>query len=507
MSCAATSQDTAYHIGNVLSGSWELTQKIFENLSFREVSRVRSVCRTWADVGAKILEKRRKLHYLTIHPHSIPTTEGKVALGEATATGLFEGFFDHIVSKPRYCLAFCSEDWSSKPEVFNIKEESGKLTLLQYLSGSLPSSCDFGLVSATGVIGTVENNYQGHCLESANNLNQEILSFLHQKEPQGRKPNRWCRRSEESGSQKPEETSQKTSPPQKEAASVNSSSSSSTDTKDVSVNKNEKRPCVGYSIEVEQISDSMHQTDAVSLILIPHHPGVQLKFFNLCDVKFLKEYRKDEDMSCDNLTISADEFNHLTSLSQDDHLKALLVFDAGLDEGFTEALIHSALLRQNHKVALGGGIADCLYAGRSNSFSQSSFGVAVSGPNVMAASVIIPKYVDNPKVFEEYMKELKSCGLPEDQSVAFMFTCCGRGYYWYRRRGKPWFDYDNVETKAFRQFFPNTPIFGFFGGGEIGLNHLPKFSRQEEDERAPPKKRKKKMFHQVSTVIVLLSFL
>ncbi|KAG7156569.1 F-box only protein 22-like [Homarus americanus] len=465
MSCAATSQDTAYHIGNVLSGSWELTQKIFENLSFREVSRVRSVCRTWADVGAKILEKRRKLHYLTIHPHSIPTTEGK----------------------PRYCLAFCSEDWSSKPEVFNIKEESGKLTLLQYLSGSLPSSCDFGLVSATGVIGTVENNYQGHCLESANNLNQEILSFLHQKEPQGRKPNRWCRRSEESGSQKPEETSQKTSPPQKEAASVNSSSSSSTDTKDVSVNKNEKRPCVGYSIEVEQISDSMHQTDAVSLILIPHHPGVQLKFFNLCDVKFLKEYRKDEDMSCDNLTISADEFNHLTSLSQDDHLKALLV--------------------QNHKVALGGGIADCLYAGRSNSFSQSSFGVAVSGPNVMAASVIIPKYVDNPKVFEEYMKELKSCGLPEDQSVAFMFTCCGRGYYWYRRRGKPWFDYDNVETKAFRQFFPNTPIFGFFGGGEIGLNHLPKFSRQEEDERAPPKKRKKKMFHQVSTVIVLLSFL
>lgn len=54
-------------------------QKIFENLNFHEISRLRSVCKTWADVGAKILEKRRRLHYLTIHPHDIPTTEGKVS--------------------------------------------------------------------------------------------------------------------------------------------------------------------------------------------------------------------------------------------------------------------------------------------------------------------------------------------------------------------------------------------------------------------------------------------
>lgn len=55
--------------------------------------------------------------------------------------------------------------------------------------------------------------------------------------------------------------------------------------------------------------------------------------------------RKEEDMSCDNLIITADELNQLTSMSPDDHLKALLLFDAGLDEGFIEAFIQSALVR------------------------------------------------------------------------------------------------------------------------------------------------------------------
>lgn len=539
MNSATSFSDSSCQIGNLLSGSWELTQNIFENLSFREVSRFRSVCRTWADVGAKILEKRRKLHYLTIHPHSIPTTEGKVALGEASPSSLFEGFFNHIVSKPSYCIAFCSEDWLSKPDVFNIKEEKGNLTLLEYISGSLPPTCELGLVSATGVIGTVENNFQGHWLESATNMNQEILSYLCSKEKEKHKLNKWCKRSNNSeeieGKEEEENlqnkisqntlsqnaskstSSQSTSSQSASSHNVSqntisqSSSCSSSSGDAVTAMKNSdivKRSSVGYSIEVEGNNTSHRQADAVSLLLIPHHPGVQLKFFKLCEETFFKDYRKDEDASCDNLTITGSEFNQMTSVSQDDRVKALLIFDVGLDEGFTEAFIHSALLRQNHKLALGGGVADSVHTGKNTSFSQSSFGIAICGPNVMAASVVIPKYINNPKGLDDFMKELKSCGLPEDQSVAFMFSCCGRGYSWYRRRGNPWFDYHSVETKAFRQFFPNTPIFGFFGGGEIGLNHFPKFcEREQEDERVLHKKRKKKMFHQFSTIIVFLSFL
>lgn len=67
-----------------------------------------------------------------------------------------------------------------------------------------------------------------------------------------------------------------------------------------------------------------------------------------------------------------------------------------------------------------------------------------------------------------------------------------------------------MEANAFRRAFPNTPIFGFFGRGEIGVTHLPKFPRTEGAARegpAPKRRKRRKAFHQFSTIIVLLSFL
>ncbi|KAK7085103.1 hypothetical protein SK128_010709 [Halocaridina rubra] len=498
-------------VGDLLSGSWELTQRIFENLSFREVARLRAVCKLWADVGAKILEKRRKLHYLTVHPHNIPTTEGKVSINGKSPSSLFEEFFEHIVSKPRYCVGFCNEDWLSRVDVFSREKEKEQITLTQYISSSLPSSCDFALISATGIIGTVEQNYQGHWLESANRLNREMLSFLLNKENRGKRPNKRRRRS---NSQEPSENESE----MQDMASItdgaaidvqnpfNSSESSSALTE--SSNASTKRSTVGYSIEVEaRWNPSQRQADAVTLLLIPHHPGVKMKFFHILEDNFVKDCG-DVEVNYDNIVISPEEFNKMTSLTPDDDLKALLLFDIGFPEGLTTAVLHSALSRQNQKVAVGGGVIESFDCGGKKNQSKSNFGIAISGPNVMAASVIIPMHVGNPKALEEYMKMLKMCGLPEEQSFAFIFTCCGRGFTWYRRRGNPWFDYNNMESKAFRKVFPNTPVFGFFGGGEIGVSYLPKFNDVDtEVEESPPKKRKKNFFHRFTTVIVLLSFL
>ena len=49
---------------------------------------------------------------------------------------------------------------------------------MEYLHETLPPSCELGVVSATGIVGTVETAYQGHWLECAQNMNQEILNFL-----------------------------------------------------------------------------------------------------------------------------------------------------------------------------------------------------------------------------------------------------------------------------------------------------------------------------------------
>lgn len=66
------------------------------------------------------------------------------------------------------------------------------------------------------------------------------------------------------------------------------------------------------------------------------------------------------------------------------------------------------IIRQNHKLAIGGGIVDCAHLKGININAQNSFGVAVCGRHIVAASVVIPKHVSVPKHFEEYMKEV-SC--------------------------------------------------------------------------------------------------
>lgn len=477
-------------IGNLLCGSWELVQKILENLSYYEVSKLRLVCRIWADVGEMILAKRRPLHYLTIHPHCIPTTHGKVAIGEASPASLLEGFFMHIVSKPRYCLAFCNANWLYRTDIFDHTGRTVPITITEYLHERLPLSCDLGVISATGIVGTVETAYQGHWLQCAQNMNQEILNFL-----EGTDDTPPCKPSKRARTEKTEEVvgAEETCGAGEQAKVAASEA---------------WRSNVGYSIEVEQSSPAMTDADALSLIIIPHHPGVTMKFFDVSPVKFYSDFRGG-NISSKKLVISEEEFNELMSLSPCDHLASLLLFDTCYDDNFTSGFVKAALNREDYEVALGGGVADAFQSGRTNKFIPTTdhiFGIAVTGPNIMAASVVIPASVENPKHLGRYMMKLKSCGLPEKQSVAFMFTCCGRGYgSW---MPIPKFSYENVESKAFRRTFPNTPIFGFFGRGEIGITHLPKFPSADggAGQKATPKKRRK-AFHQYSTIIVLLSFL
>lgn len=49
----------------------------------------------------------------------------QVTIGELSPSSLFEGFFEHIVSRPRYCIGFCNEDWLSRTDIFSKKGENG----------------------------------------------------------------------------------------------------------------------------------------------------------------------------------------------------------------------------------------------------------------------------------------------------------------------------------------------------------------------------------------------
>ncbi|KAG7473408.1 hypothetical protein MATL_G00095540 [Megalops atlanticus] len=92
-------------------------------------------------------------------------------------------------------------------------------------------------------------------------------------------------------------------------------------------------------------------------------------------------------------------------------------------------------------------------------------GLALSGSRIQGASVLLDQDVSSEKSAEAAIQRLKSANIPERNTLGFMFACVGRGHNYYS--GKR-----NVEADTFRKVFPNTPLFGFFGNGEIGCDRI-----------------------------------
>ena len=113
--------------------------------------------------------------------------------------------------------------------------------------------------------------------------------------------------------------------------------------------------------------------------------------------------------------------------------------------------------------------------------------LAIQGRDTKVLCAKFPRRVVTREEAEGVVMELKGrcVGVPTHRSVAFMFSCIGRGMYTYSEA--------NVESAAFRKHFPNVPILGFFGNGEIG-------------EEYPYVKRCQSFTHTYTTFIVLVSF-
>lgn len=88
------------------------------------------------------------------------------------------------------------------------------------------------------------------------------------------------------------------------------------------------------------------------------------------------------------------------------------------------------------------------------------------------------------------MLQLKSSVFPFEKSLAFAFSCIGRS-----------FDLD-IEMSLFHSIFPSTPLLGLVGNGEIGLDYVT--GAQSSD--TPSKKRRLQLYHNYSTIVVLLGW-
>ncbi|GLD58267.1 F-box only protein 22 [Lates japonicus] len=120
------------------------------------------------------------------------------------------------------------------------------------------------------------------------------------------------------------------------------------------------------------------------------------------------------------------------------------------------------------RALIAGGLVESVFCPPRHCCSQGSYGVvglALSGPKVQGASVLLDQDISNPKAAEATIRRLKAAKIPERNTLGFMFACVGRGQNYYSNQS-------NVEADAFHKVFPNTPLFGLFGNGEIGCDRI-----------------------------------
>ncbi|XP_008276791.1 F-box only protein 22 [Stegastes partitus] len=120
------------------------------------------------------------------------------------------------------------------------------------------------------------------------------------------------------------------------------------------------------------------------------------------------------------------------------------------------------------KALIAGGLVESVFSPPRHCCSQGAYGVvglALSGPKVQGASVLLDQDISTPKAAEATIRRLKAAKIPEKNTLGFMFACVGRGQNFYNNQA-------NVEADAFHKVFPNTPLFGLFGNGEIGCDRI-----------------------------------
>ncbi|XP_028257701.1 F-box only protein 22 [Parambassis ranga] len=122
------------------------------------------------------------------------------------------------------------------------------------------------------------------------------------------------------------------------------------------------------------------------------------------------------------------------------------------------------------KALIAGGLVESVFTPPRTCCSQGAYGVvglALSGPKVQGTSVLLDQDISSAKAAEATIRRLKAAKIPEKNTLGFMFACVGRGQNYYNNQA-------NVEADAFHKVFPNTPLFGLFGNGEIGCDRIVK---------------------------------
>uniref|UniRef100_A0A8C9EIG2 F-box protein 22 n=1 Tax=Pavo cristatus TaxID=9049 RepID=A0A8C9EIG2_PAVCR len=213
-------------------------------------------------------------------------------------------------------------------------------------------------------------------------------------------------------------------------------------------------PMGSSSNQPQEIEDG----EAGFALLFPKIDGVKIQTFH-----FPKEVK--------NRVIDENKFAE-AGLKNNPDLRVVLLFGYNSWKPGATRFLHQIVNPLNEKsiILAGGQVESFTSLISENNNAQPSdacgvVGLAFSGPQIQSATVLLDQDVADERTAEAAMQRLKAANIPECNTVGFMFACVGRGYRHYKTKR-------NMEADAFRKFFPNVPLFGFFGHGEIGCDRI-----------------------------------
>ncbi|GFS93784.1 f-box only protein 22 [Trichonephila clavipes] len=199
---------------------------------------------------------------------------------------------------------------------------------------------------------------------------------------------------------------------------------------------------------------------------------------------------KVEGVTINKCCLNKRNFRASAFIAQNAPMKALLVLSTSKGAITANNLIKSCCSDDGSlKMAVGGAIVE-----RSECFVGSV--VAFSGPNVEAGSIII-NINDKKEEITAKLETFKETGLLKHKCFAFMFACIARGYSFHLEH--------NVESSIFRKMYPNIPLIGLFGNGEVGYNYLPNFPMEKTLRAGSFGRHERKFLHGYTSVFVLIS--
>ncbi|CAL9701946.1 unnamed protein product [Knipowitschia caucasica] len=186
-------------------------------------------------------------------------------------------------------------------------------------------------------------------------------------------------------------------------------------------------------------------------VMFPNVNGVQIKPFHFCKKTISPTAMKEAGL-IDNTEL---------------RVVLLFVYEAYKSGGarFLNQILGP--LAETKALVAGGLVERAFYPPR-HCCNQGAYGVVgltLSGSKVQGASVLLDYNVGTPQSAEDTIRRLKAVNIPEKNTIGFMFACLGRGENHYNKQS-------NVEADAFHKVFPNTPLFGLFGNGEIGCDRI-----------------------------------